>query len=64
MGDQGNIDYGFFSKADEFWWLATVLLQENSPLLRSEGEESAETDYMESMHGFLRKFDELSIKSS
>ncbi|EEU33783.1 uncharacterized protein NECHADRAFT_89153 [Fusarium vanettenii 77-13-4] len=63
MGDSGNKGYGFFSKADEFWWLANVLLQDNSPLLRKEGEGSEESDYMDSLHSFLRQFDELSIES-
>lgn len=63
MGDPGNNGHGFFSRADEFWWLANVLLQENSPLLRTEAEGSEERDYMDNLHSFLRQFDKLSMKS-
>ncbi|RSL80987.1 hypothetical protein CEP51_006164 [Fusarium floridanum] len=56
MGDLEDNCHGFFRKADEFWWLANVLLQENSPLLRDKAEGSADSDYMDDMYGFLRQF--------
>ncbi|KAM5343268.1 hypothetical protein ACJ41O_014234 [Fusarium nematophilum] len=63
MGDVENDCHGFFRNADEYWWLANMLLQEGSPLL-SNAEECANGDYMDNMHGILRQFDRLSIKSA